>query len=99
MRNSINSETDTEPNFWLRQAAEFERLEIEADAQFLLEARTVAKVDHDYLWTAFLIIWWLGWVTVCVWKTLPGGIAAVPMFLILLAIGTTVSITAAVQTR
>ena len=99
MRNSINQETETEPNFWLRQAAEFERAEIEADAQFLLETRTAAKADHNYWFTAFLIIWWLGWVTVCVWKTLPGGIAAVPTFLILLAIGTTVSITAAVQTR
>ena len=99
MRNSTNPQTGTEPNFWLRQAAELEQLEIEADAQFLLEARTVSKADHDYVWAAFLFIWWFGWITVCVWKTLPGGIAAVPTFLILLAIGTTVSITAWVKTR
>ena len=99
MRNSINPETETEPNFWLRQAAEFERLEIEADAQFLLEVRTVPKVDHDYLWAAFLVIYWFAWIAVSAWKTLPGGIAAVPTFLILFAIGTTVSITAWVKTR
>ena len=99
MRNSTNPQTGTEPNFWLRQAAELEQLEIEADAQFLLEARTVSKGDHDYGWAAVLIIWWFAWVTVSVWKTLPGGIAAVPTFLILLAIGTTVSITAWVKTR
>ena len=99
MQNSTNPQTAVEPNFFLRQATELERLEIEADAAFLLEARAVPKADHDFGWAAVLVIWWFAWVTVSVWKTLPGGIAAVPMFLILLAIGTTVSITAAVQTR
>ena len=99
MQNSIEPQTVTEPNFWLRQAAELEQLEIEADAQFLLESRTAAKADHNYWFTAFLIIWWLAWIAVSAWKTMPGGIAAVPTFLILLAIGTTVSITAAVHTR
>ena len=99
MQNSTNPTATPEPNFWLRQAAEFEQLEIEADAQFLLLPRDLPKVDHDYGWAAVLIIWWFAWVTVSVWKTLPGGIAAVPTFLILLAIGTTVSITAWVKTR
>ena len=102
MRNSTNPETAVEPNFWLRQAAEYERLEIEADAAFLLEARDVPKAHPDYErigWGAILVIWWFAWITVSVWKTLPGGIAAVPTFLILLAIGTTVSITAWVKTR
>ena len=99
MQNSINTTTTPEPNFWLRQAAELERLEIEADAQFLLEERAAAKVDHDYGWAAFLIIWWFAWVAGCYYKTAPGGIAAVPMFLILLAIGTTVGITAWIKTR
>ena len=99
MQNSTNPQTAPEPNFWMRQAVELERLEIEADAQFLLEERAAAKVDRDYLWPAFLIMWWLAWVVACYWKTAPGGIAAVPMFLILLAVGTTVVITAAIQTR
>ena len=99
MQNSTNPTATPEPNFWLRQAAELQQLEIEADAQFLLLPRDLPKVDHDYGWAAFLIIWWFGWITVSVWKTLPGGIAAVPTFLILLAIGTTVSITAWVKTR
>jgi len=99
MQNSTNPTATYEPNLFLRQAAELERLEIEADAAFLLEARAVPKADHDFGWAAVLVIWWFAWVTVSVWKTLPGGIAAVPMFLILLAIGTTVSITAWVRTR
>ena len=99
MQNSTNTQTATETNFWMRQAAKLEQLEIEADAQFLLEARAVTKPDRDYVWAAFLIIYWFAWIAVSAWKTLPGGIAAVPMFLILLAIGTTVSITAWVKTR
>ena len=99
MRNTINPQTEVEPNFWLRQATELERLEIEADAAFLLEARTVKKADRDYGWAAVLIIWWFAWLAVSAWKTMPGGVAAVPMFLILLGIGTTVGITAWVKTR
>ena len=102
MQNSTNLLATPEPNFFLRQAAELERLEIEADAQFLLEARAVSKPERDYErigWGAILVIWWFAWIAVCMWKTLPGGIAAVPMFLILLAIGTTVAITAWIKTR
>ena len=99
MQNPTNPTATYEPNFFLRQATELERLEIEADAAFLLEARAVSKADHDYGWAAFLISWWLAWIIVSYWKVAPGGIAAVPMFLILLAIGTTVSITAWVRTR
>ena len=99
MRNSTNPETAVEPNFWLRQAAEYERLEIEADAAFLLEERAVAKADHDYGWAAILIIWWFAWILASYWKVAPGGLAAVPTFLILLAIGTTVAILAWVNTR
>ena len=102
MQNSTNPETAVEPNFWLRQAAEYERLEIEADAAFLLEERAAGTAHPDYErigWGAILVSWWLAWILVSYWKVAPGGIDAVPTFLILLAIGTTVSITAWVKTR
>ena len=99
MQNSTYSSAVEEPNFWMRQAAELERLEIEADAQFLLEERPFANVDRDYGWAATLIIWWLAWILVAYWKVAPGGIASIPLFLILFAIGTTVAITAWMKTR
>ena len=99
MQNSTNPETAVEPNFWLRQATEYKRLEIEADAAFLLEERAVAKVDHDYGWAAILIVWWFIWVLASYWKVAQGGMAAIPTFLILLAFGTTMAILAWVKTR
>lgn len=100
MQNSTNLLAADEPNFWLRQAAELERLEIEADAQFLLEPRDVPKVDYERIgWGVIVVIWWFAWILVSYWKVAPGGIASVPTFLILFAVGTTVSITAWVDTR
>ena len=99
MRNSTNLLAAEEPNFWLRQATEYERLEIEADAAFLLEERAAAKVDHDYGWAAILIVWWFAWTLAIYWKVAPGGLAAIPTFLILLAFGTTMAILAWVKTR
>lgn len=99
MQNTTNALTVEEPNFWLRQAAELERLEIEADAQFLLTPRPVTQQDRDYGWGAILIIWWLAWILISYWKVAPGGIASIPAFLILFAMGTTVAITAWVKTR
>ena len=102
MQNSTNPETAVEPNFWLRQAAEYERLEIEADAAFLLEERAAAKAHPDYErigWGAILVAWWFAWTLAIYWKVAPGGLASIPTFLILLAMGTTVAILAWVDTR
>lgn len=82
--------TRTEPNYWMRQANEARATQTRARRDLLLE---------EISWAATLIIWWAAWLAVCVWKTIPGGIAALPMFLILAGMGTTIAITAWVKTR
>ncbi len=96
MQKTTDSRVPTEPNFWLRQAAELAQLQRDEDAAAL---RELPKKDRDLGWAIILIVWWFAWVLLSFWKTAPGGLASIPTFLILLAFGTTVAITAWVKTR
>jgi len=85
--------THTEANYWMRQATEAKAT--------IRHAKRAQRGDilEDIAWGATLIFWWLAWITVCAWKTVPGGLEALPMFLILAGMGTIIGITAWVKTR
>lgn len=70
-------------NAWTRR--------IEEDEAAAKKANREAPLDlaNDTTWRVILIIMWFVMTAAVVYKTLPGGLAALPMFLILEAFVTT----------
>ena len=80
-----------EPNYWMRRVA--------AENTDTTPIRTRSDILEDVLYAVALVTIWVLATAVITWKTLPGGIEALPMFLILEGMYTTCVILAWAKTR
>src|SRR5690554_2387527 len=90
----VMTATAVEPNYWKRRVAAEQ-----ADIAPAKPARTRADVLEDVLYALALTVLWTIGTLLMAWKTVPGGLEALPTFLILEGMITTYTIAAWVKTR
>lgn len=80
----------TSTNYWINRIEEEQAAERKTHR--LARFAGIFDLANDKTWRVIMVIMWFVMTAAVVYKTLPGGLAALPMFLILEAFVTTLSV-------